>query len=199
MERHTAHGNRQRKHLNWIAKRYPDAWQQANTVRANPERKTWPDWCYLPLSWWRQIARHHWDDPALTIERVVDIARLQTLGAWRVTQGVYRFDPDLYAALVDTPLSGDLAAGLLLRLPAWGVYLETPGLSFSGIPFIGVYASLEYDVSDGHAELRLILDSEHPDLHFLPVPLGDFRGNLYRCMRYTLNRNNLRFSNTLKF
>ncbi len=109
---------------------------------------------------------------------MVDTARLATLGAWRTTQGVYRFDPDLYAALIDTPLTGDLADDLLFRLPTWGVYLETPGLSFSGIPIIGAYASLEHDLRDGHAELRLLLDSEHSDLHLLPVPLRLGHGSL---------------------
>ncbi|MBK5962773.1 hypothetical protein CCR95_01320 [Thiocystis minor] len=64
------------------------------------------------------------------------------------------------------------------RLLSWGVYLETPDLSFSGIPIIGVYASLEHDLRDGYAELRLLLDSEHPDLHLLPVPLRLGHGSL---------------------
>lgn len=185
MGRNQAHGNRQRKHVNWISKRYPDAWNQADALRADPDRRTWPDWCYLPLSWWRQIARHHWSDATLTIERVVDTARLQTLGAWRVTQGVYRFDPDLYAALIDTPLTGDLADDLLFRLPAWGVYLETPELSFSGLPIIGAYASLDHDLGDGRAELRLLFDSENPDLHLLPVPLRLGHGSLLAAVTAT--------------
>lgn len=52
-----------------------------------------------------------------------------TLAAWRMTQGIYRFDPALYQPLITTPLAGDLPADILLRLPAWCVYLETPGLA----------------------------------------------------------------------
>jgi hypothetical protein len=178
MGRNKAHGTRQRKHINGISKRYPDAWRMADVIRADPDRRTWPDWCYLPLARWWDIARQHWDDPTPTTERVVDLARLATLGAWRTTQGVYRFDPDLYAALIETPLTGDLADDLLFRLPSWGVYLETPGLSFSAIPIVGVYASLEHQQQDGRAELRLLLDSEHSDLHLLPVPLRLGYGSL---------------------
>ncbi|MBK5964147.1 hypothetical protein CCR95_08630 [Thiocystis minor] len=178
MGRNKAHGIRQRKHVNWISKRYPEAWIQADRIRADRNRGVWPDWCYLPLARWWIIARQRWDEPTPTLERVVDLARLATLGAWRTTQGVYRFDPDLYAALIATPLAGDLADALLFRLPSWGVYLETPDLSFSGMPIIGVYASLEHDLRDGHAELRLLLDSEHRDLHLLPVPLRLEHGSL---------------------
>lgn len=56
-----------------------------------------------------------------------------TLGAWRMTQGIYRIDPTLYASLIDTPLTGDLPADVLMRLPEWCVYIEAPGLPVAGV------------------------------------------------------------------
>ena len=53
----------------------------------------------------------------------------RTLSIWRYTQGIYRFDPDVYAAVRDTPINGEVPANILMTLPEWVVYIETPGLT----------------------------------------------------------------------
>jgi hypothetical protein len=53
----------------------------------------------------------------------------QCLAAWRMTQGIYRIDSALYAALIDTPITGDIPADVLLYMPEWCVYIETPGMT----------------------------------------------------------------------
>jgi len=172
------HGHRQRQQVNWIRKRYPDAWERADELRKAP-RPDWPLWCYLPMEHWWTIARRHWPNPQATPETVVDFGRLAALGAWRVTQNIYRFDPDLYASLIDTPLTGDLPDDLLYRLPSWGLYLETPGLTFDGRALLSVYAHLDYAPHDGHSELRLLLDSDtDTDMRLwrvLPASLLDYK------------------------
>ena len=62
------------------------------------------------------------------IELARMVSPITTMAAWRMTQGIYRFDPALYETLIETPLTGDLPAEVLLRLPEWCLYLETPGL-----------------------------------------------------------------------
>jgi len=168
--------SRQRRQVNWIKRRYPDAWQSADALRKT-QRQNWPNWCYLPMEYWWEIARRHWPGQRATPESVVSFCQLAALGAWRVTQGIYRFDPDLYASLIDTPLTGDLPDALLYRLPSYGVYIETPGLTFDGRSLLGVYAHLDYAPHDGHSELRLLLDSE-TDLHLFPVPIRLGHGSL---------------------
>ncbi len=174
-------GNRQRQQVRWIQQRYPDAWEKADALR-RAERQTWPVWCYLPMEHWWTIARRHWPNQQATVETVMDFGRLAALGAWRITQGIYRFDPDLYAALISTPLTGDLPDDLLYRLPEWCVYVETPGLTFDGRPLLGVYAHLDHAPHDGHIELRLVLDSES-DLRLLPVPVRLGHGSLRNAVR----------------
>lgn len=87
------------------------------------------------------------------LELIPDVAEIAALAAWRMTKGVYRFDPDIYDALWDTPITGDLPSELLLRLPEWCVYIETPGQKTAGF-----FAHLEHDANDGHRELRIIRD-----------------------------------------
>lgn len=86
-------------------------------------------------------------------------AHYTTLACWRMTQGIYRFDPTLYSSLIDTDLAGDLPADVLLRLPEWCVYIETPGLqvatrSGGRSALIGAWARLDIE-PDGTPTLVL--------------------------------------------
>jgi hypothetical protein len=87
-----------------------------------------------------------------------DVGVLGALAAWRVTQGIYRFDPDVYDAVIQTPITGDLPHDVFFGLPEWCVYVETPGLTVFNRETAGFFAFLEYDTGDGRKELRLVLD-----------------------------------------
>jgi hypothetical protein len=105
-----------------------------------------------------------------------DVPLLAALGAWRNTQGIYRFDPAVYEALVATPVTGDLPAQVLLRLPEWCVYVETPGLTFGeGGAVSGFFAHLDWDPSTQRTELRLLVDC---DAGLVPLPLVLGAGSL---------------------
>ncbi|MFM0465117.1 hypothetical protein PQR34_45185, partial [Paraburkholderia sediminicola] len=92
----------------------------------------------------------------------VTVNVLATLAGWRVTQGVYRFDPTLYNALIATPIEGKLPTELLSRLPEWTVYIETPGMRWVGEPLHGVFAQVG-DLHDGAEVLTLVAHTGGPD------------------------------------
>lgn len=79
------------------------------------------------------------------------VSTFATLASWRMSQGIYRFDPALYGPLVDTPFDGSIPADVLLRLPQWCVYIETPGMTMprktgGNTPIHGVFARLDSDL-----------------------------------------------------
>lgn len=96
------------------------------------------------------------------LEVVRLVVPLVTMATWRMTQGIYRIDPAVYAELVSTPVSGDIPAEILQRLPEWCIYVETPGLSVVRIDgrgradLRGVFARLDQD--QGAPSLVLTLD-----------------------------------------
>ncbi|MBN2701127.1 MAG: hypothetical protein JXR29_06725 [Methylothermaceae bacterium] len=101
-----------------------------------------------------------------------------------MTQGIYRFDPEVYDAVAGTPITGDLPSDLLFRLPEWCVYIEMDGsLHWGAQPVRGFWAHLEYDLARGGArELRIVIDcAEDPGnplaaeggLCPMPLLLGD--------------------------
>jgi hypothetical protein len=110
-------------------------------------------------------------DVDLFEHQAADLYRLAALSAWRMTQGVYRFDPAVFDAVRDTPVSGDLPHEILFRLPEWAVYVETPGLLYGGEALHGFFAHLDFALDTGAAELRLLLDGEGT-LDPLGLPLG---------------------------
>jgi hypothetical protein len=80
-----------------------------------------------------------------------------------MTQGIYRYDPELLEALWTTPVE-KIPVELLYRLPEWCVYLETPGRGYEGLSMHGAFLWLEYDVPTGRSELRALLDVEDGQL-----------------------------------
>lgn len=102
------------------------------------------------------------EDHTVPYARSHHVGLLGALAAWRVTQGIYRYDPALYEALVSTPIAGDLPVEPLYRLPQWCVYIETPDMVWTLAgehrPLHGVWASLDW--AEGRPDdLRLVLDT----------------------------------------
>lgn len=178
----------QRRHraqliLDQVSRAYPEAWAQVDRLRQlrGKEIPAWPAWCYLPLSGAEAIVSAH-HDPGPPPRAVPwhyghHIGIVGALAAWRVSQGVYRYDADLARALDETPIPKDLPLDVLHRLPEWCVYLETPGLwAPDGQPLAGAWVHLEWD-ERGADELRVLLDVDQPPDQALsprgliPVPL----------------------------
>lgn len=147
----------------------PGCWERLDQMRERRGRglPDWPTWCYLPIAAGMSVARD-----GAPIEEMDFRARnraatmaapLVGLAAWRVTQGVWDYDPDLYRELWDTPIEGRLPVELLYRLPEWCPYLCLRDVEWMpGIPLAGVFASLEWDANGGPPELRLLLDLDTP-------------------------------------
>jgi hypothetical protein len=147
-----------------MAHRYPQAFKAADDLRADQGKEglpTWPAWCFLPLAGALAIVTEGHPHPdTLPLERTADAALLGALMAWRPTQGVYRFDPDLFDPVVRTPLDR-VPFEVLYRLPEWGVYVETPGLVFQGEALRGFLAHLEWDVNTQRTEVRFELNTHN--------------------------------------
>jgi len=172
-------------HLRSLAREFPGAWKAYDAYRAERGRglPRWPDWCFCPMAAAYAVASGGADRVPVG-PSAGKIAELAALAAWRVGQGIYRFDADLYSEVLATPLTGDLPEAVLFQLPEWCVYVETPDLvGMAGDPVHGFFAHLEHDANDGRAELRLLLDEEASDGPFLrPVPLHLVGGGLVQAL-----------------
>jgi hypothetical protein len=183
----------QHRALEWLheyGRRYPRAWEMYANIHDNRRMKRlqphnpvlkpqhdWPDWCWAPLAASHSIISHHvgvdinettgmYVDESDMAPRP-DVGGLGAVAAWRATQGIYRIDPTLYAALYDTPLDGKVPTEVFQRLPAWCVYVECPeGSLFQGQRSHGFFAHLEYDLNTLQPFLRFAVDMERdPQLH----------------------------------
>ena len=173
---------RPKRHLEYYSRVYPSAWKHVDKLRAERGKTLplWPEWCFIPLAGAYAIVSGEAESQGINVANpdgrplVNDVGIIGALAAWRVTQGVYRFDPDVYQAVIDTPISGDLPHTVLFALPEWCIYIETPELKAHGVPVVGFFAYLEYDAGDTRKELRLVLDcdGESPGLLSVPMHLG---------------------------
>ncbi len=151
--------DRLRTYLRRYAEKYPDAWRQYDDFlfARGRELPDWPSWCWCPLAGAYAIVSGG-SNNRMPLHLVPDVSILGALGAWRMTQGIYRFDSDLFAALWSTPLTR-IPVEILYRLPEWCVYIEAPpGYDMHGVDLYGWFAYLEHDARADRAELRLVFD-----------------------------------------
>lgn len=164
--------------LKGISRKWPNWWQQVKIFRAEKAKSslTWPDWCYLPIS--ASVAIATQGAEIKTQEDMIALglspSTIAAAAAWRVTQGVYRFDPDLYNSLVNQPMDDNLPCEALHRLPEWCVYIETIPENTDKDHVVGFWAHLEYDDSPAHEELRLVLFWNTGDLLPVSIYIGDW-------------------------
>ena len=85
----------------------------------------------------------------------MQIGIVGALAAWRATQGVYRFDPTIFDAVWDTPLTGELPTALLYRLPEWCCYVpvEPARILVPGLQALqGFFVHLEWDANTPYGQ-----------------------------------------------
>lgn len=158
-------------HLIAVGNQYPTAWREFDFFRADRSGlPSWPDWCFLPLAASYAVISGGGSN-RVPFHRIGDVARLGAIAAWRVTQGIYRYDKTLFESIVSTPVEGDLSCELLQYLPEWCVYIETPELQYMGTALHGFFAHLEFDSNTNGTELRLLLDIDE-GLCAIPIHLG---------------------------
>lgn len=142
--------------LDEFSAQHPGIWKDVDKMRNHIARnRAVPSWCFMPEDGWITLVFSLLADGDMEgfLSRIATdtnaIARCERMaseaaffGAWRTTQGVYRFDPTLYGELVATPVTGPIPTDILKRLPEWAVYVETPGLFHpNGLPLLGVGAT----------------------------------------------------------
>ena len=183
-----------------IAQKYPDAWKWYEMFRK--ERGTgdlpgWPEWCYCPMASAYAIVSGGGDN-RLGVESINDVQTLAALAAWRVTQGIYRFDPTLAAAILETPII-TLPTEILYRLPEWCVYIEA--IESLGIP--GFFAYLEFDANTSRQELRFLVDT--PDglgsmiLHLNQPTINEaIKGAMEEAQRQAFKAGEIKISETIE-
>lgn len=105
-------------------------WQDIDLLRSQKGKTqpNWPDWCFLPSVYWRALvekkAKKLRNPNVISDDYIADCELDLCFIAWRYTQSIYRFNPEIYDALISTPLINMLPCDAFLRLPEWCVYIE---------------------------------------------------------------------------
>ncbi|MDO9605004.1 hypothetical protein [Hydrogenophaga sp.] len=147
--------------LDDFSKKYPGIWQSVDAFRAQKGLNNfeWPDWCFMPNSTCVHIIKGY-DFNLTAIQEIQNALMLSALSKWRIGQGIYRFDSILYDCLIKTELNGDIPSELLLKIPQWCLYIETPGHKIDAHAIKGCFVHLEYNVHSKTPEVHFVFDSD---------------------------------------
>lgn len=173
--------------LQGLNREYPEVWRFIDRLRADRGKglPDWPEHVYLPIAGWYAATCQILGVGSLGLEHMDLLQILSCAGTWRPTQDIVRFDTDVYASLASTPLDGNIPVLVLERIPAWCIYIETPGLrlrSEQGVE--GFFAFHEHDMNNHERELRLFFLTE---LGLLPYILHIGPWDLARALEKSLS------------
>jgi len=165
--------------LNRISQEYPGIWKHVEVFHklAHKDGPTSvPKWCYLPVSAAGAAIvssnpNSHKDQEEAVFEALEMACIVAAIGTWRMTKGVYRFDPEVLEALKTSTIDCAILSGEFMTLPEWCCYCETPGFEWLSGPMLGFWCHLEWDPRREQVELRLLIDTDE-ELVPAMVPLG---------------------------
>lgn len=183
-----------------LARKFPDVWKMVESLRHSRQTVAartnqavdvrWPADCYLPRPLAVYLSSRYGEREDYSGFDEVAGAWIAALSAWRMTQGIYRFDESILPELLKTPLDRELPGDIFTRLPEWCVYIETPGWRFGKRPMHGFFAFLDaLDTQKVYRELVLLSDlgeGEESELFVHPaLPAGS--GSLDETLRQSLD------------
>ena len=153
-----------------IGKEYPDLNEVVNELLHDKgvTLSNWPDYVFLPMAAWYAIVANALGG-MLTLDTIIKVSDLAAFGTWRYSQGVYRFDDDLFETLVDTDYDTVIPVDVIQRLPQFCCYIETVGKL--GPNQEGFFVFLEYDMNTFQLELRfqILYDTGETVPLYLPL------------------------------
>lgn len=178
------------QYMTGILDRHPGLWariadmrsMKGTTLQAPTNRgkkfPDWPDWCYFPR-WMAAVALagdRGVEEEEARVDLELESEAVAAVAAWRMTQGVYRFDETLFCELFKTSIEGEIPVEVFRRLPEWCVYVEIPdSLAILHESLLSVYGFFVYrdpDGEQGDGNLHFILDYEGGYLKaMMPLPL----------------------------
>ena len=162
--------------LNALCKRYPNLTQQVNAAWSKKlaDPGLWPDWCLLPMDEWARIIdqQESMSGKSWSIkDKYHELNRLCVLGTWRYSQGIYRIDKDLQQALLESNPGKNIPAEVLVHMPEWCIYVETPHMMWHGqVELYGFWAHLIYSREEPYPKLHMMIQTprgEYP--HEIPI------------------------------
>lgn len=148
----------------------PEMWRMADMARAQ-NSQDWPAQVFLPFTHWMRLMGEN--NKVLNPDTIQVLQLVAALATWRPGQDIVRFDPEVYRSLLESEEDKSLPSEVLWRLPAWGVYIEAPGIFIQELDWDGFIARL--DMQGKKRLLRLtFLSMERDSWMDIPFQIGDW-------------------------
>jgi len=137
---------------------YPNCWLAVDLLRSRRglDLVAWPSWCFLPLTGAFEILSTVCSPSVLEL---ADFSSFTALATWRVTQGIYRFEPEIYEAVCNTRPTIEIPFNILYKMPEWCVYIQTQRMESHGVHLYGAFAHLEWNARTARTHLILVFDT----------------------------------------
>lgn len=135
--------------------------EEINALYPLRKSKNFPDHCLMPWEYWMfsyltgNLPGISLDDFVSNIKKNKKVsAVLNTMvvewaiaATWGYTKGIYKFNEELYKELIKTKVHNSIPSEVLLKIPEYSIYVETPGLQILDMEVGGFFASPLWSMS----------------------------------------------------
>lgn len=171
---------------------YPNVWKQMEQFHNENgigESFAWPEWCYAPLAAAITVATS--GIPLENSEKIISALpaaqSIAALASWRLSKEVFVMDPDLELLLYKQIDDLDICPEVLTHLPYPCFYVQTSTLFCGSDKIEGFFVHLEFDMEDGHRELRFLFVREDRTVFGYPIYIDakDIRNSIEQTLKQT--------------
>jgi hypothetical protein len=143
--------------LDDFTKKSGNLWRELDELRFTRLKKSpWEKIYFAPRELFVNMFKKYFPSNDLAVK--VTSFKAFVLGAWRATQGIYRFDEVVYESVVSMDTPTVIPMDLFLHMPEWCVYVETPNLKLKDDLVFGFFAALELE-SNEYPKLVLLIQT----------------------------------------
>ena len=158
-----------------FSEKYPKALHYANDCRNQKGRGliNFPDYIYLPLTFWQSIVQAHTGEFAKTHAIVREAKILAATLTWNFDQYIHKTDAQTLEAILAEQDTAKLSVSLLKNLPAWSIYVDCQNHPIGNTILNGFYAFIEWNTQDSEIQLELLrIQNDNQIVPLTPIVLG---------------------------
>lgn len=158
--------------LDFISKTIPNVWDKVDNLRRNPPFEPFDlTQCFIPTLFCSNMVlkgKSVEETPDFMIYFMPRV--IATLSAWRMTQGIYRFDSTLHSAISNSEGLKNLSHSCFENFPEWCIYIEMPNYKLINQDVIGFFCRLDQVDENKNIDLSLLFKTITPKgFGFTPI------------------------------
>ena len=157
------------------------------------KQQKFPEYVFLPIGFWIKALQRSNNSSSIKDIEIHDVVCNAAICTWSYSKTIYKFNEDLFNALMSTELDSSMPISVLTRLPEYCCFVETTNFQLSAQQkIIGFFIFFNYDIHTLEKSIFIILLSENTSMFSINIPLEEnlaLKDNIIKSYSNKFNTN----------